>query len=64
MENLNDMCCYKIQAMKTARPSFELEKCRACSGYNECSNYIPIIRTEVPFRTGKFCVMDLSEVLR
>ena len=60
MEKLEQMCCYKIQAMKVAYPTKQLEHCRnSCDGYNqECINYIQINRTAIPFRKGRYAVLE------
>ena len=58
MERLDDICAYKIQAMKTVYPDSRMETCRKCSGYDEfCMNYIQIRKTEIPLRTGRFAVL-------
>jgi len=60
MENkLENICAFKIQAERTAYPNSELEKCRNCGGYNEdCLNFIEIKRTQIPYRKGKFAVLE------
>ena len=60
MENkLQDICSYKVQAMRTQYPTSQLELCRRCSGYDEyCINYIAIRKTEIPLRTGRFAVLE------
>jgi len=58
MERLDEICAYKVQAMRTQYPTSQLEHCRRCSGYDEyCINYIAIRRTEIPLRTGKFALL-------
>jgi hypothetical protein len=59
MEKLDDICAYKVQAMRTQFPTKELEHCRICSGYDEyCQNFIQIRKTEIPLRQGKFAVLE------
>lgn len=63
MNKLNEICAYKIQAMKTLYPTGQLENCRRCSGYDEyCMNFIQIIKTEIPFRTGRFFLLEENVV--
>lgn len=50
----NDICCYKLQAMRLAYPTGYLEKCRNCSGeyYVQCERYKPVSKTQEPIRQG------------
>lgn len=59
MNKIENICSYKVQAMRTQYPTSQLEHCRRCSGYDEfCINYIEIRKTEIPFRSGRFALLE------
>ena len=51
-----ETCVHKIKAMKVAVPTQEEERCRACTKEYEfeCTDYLPVSRTELNVRHGMY----------
>ena len=49
-----DTCATKVQVMRMAYVSEDLERCKNCTGnyYETCERYKPVSRTQIAFRRG------------
>lgn len=53
-EKLEDICVYKIQAMRLIYLTEQMEKCRNCCGeyYVNCEKYKALKNSQIPYRKG------------